>query len=58
MIAFKDFELDQIIMAGSIEDPVAMAFINRNTPNEEDYTNPDSLMLERLFNAPDGKKPN
>lgn len=58
MIAFKDFELDQIIMAGSIEDPVAMAFINRNTPDEEDYTNPDSLMLERLFNAPDGKKPN
>ena len=58
MIAFKDFELDQIIMAGSIEDPVAMAFINRNTPEEEDYTNPDSLMLERLFNAPDGKKPN
>ena len=57
MIAFKDVDLDQIIMAGSIEDPVAMAFINRNTSDDEDYTNPDSLMLERLFNAPDGKKP-
>jgi hypothetical protein len=58
LLAFKDVELDQIIMAGSIEDPAAMAFIDRNTPDDEDYTDPDSLMLERLFNAPDGKKPN
>jgi len=58
MIAFKDFELDQIIMAGSIDDPAAIAFIERNTPSDEHYADPDSLMLERLFHAPDGKKPN
>ena len=58
MLAFKDVDLDQIIMAGSIEDPIAMAFINSNTPDDQNYVNPDSLMLERLFNAPDGKKPN
>ncbi len=45
-------------MAGSIEDPIAMDFINRNTPEDEHFTDPDSLMLERLFHAPDGKKPN
>ena len=58
LLAFKDVDLDQVIMAGSIEDPAAMAFIDRNTPEDENYTDPDSLMLERLFNAPDGKKPN
>ena len=58
MLAFKDVELDQIIMAGSIEDPAAMAFIDANTPDDENYKDPDSLMLERLFHAPDGEKPN
>ena len=58
MLAFKDVELDQIIMAGSIDDPAAMAFIDANTPDEENYSDPDSLMLERLFHAPDGEKPN
>ena len=58
LLAFKDVQLDQIIMAGSIEDPAAMAFIDANTPDEESYTDPDSLMLERLFHAPDGEKPN
>ena len=58
MLAFKDRELDQVIMAGSIDDPVAMAFIDANTPDDENYTDPDSLMLERLFHAPDGEKPN
>jgi hypothetical protein len=58
MLAFKDRELDQVIMAGSIDDPVAMAFIDANTPDDESYTDPDSLMLERLFHAPDGEKPN
>ena len=58
LLAFKDVELDQVIMAGSIEDPAAMAFINANTPDDESYTAPDSLMLERLFHAPDGEKPN
>jgi hypothetical protein len=58
LLAFKDVDLDQVIMAGSIEDPAAMAFINANTPASENYTDPDSLMLERLFHAPDGKKPN
>jgi hypothetical protein len=58
MLAFKDRELDQVIMAGSIDDPAAMAFIDANTPDDENYTDPDSLMLERLFHAPDGEKPN
>jgi hypothetical protein len=58
MLAFKDRELDQVIMAGSIDDPAAMAFIDANTPSDETYTDPDSLMLERLFHAPDGEKPN
>lgn len=58
MLAFKDVELDRIIMAGSIDDPAAMAFIDANTPDDENYTDPDSLMLERLFHAPDGEKPN
>ena len=57
LLAFKDVDLDQVIMAGSIEDPAAMAFIDANTPDEESYTDPDSLMLERLFHAPDGEKP-
>ena len=57
MLAFKDVELDQIIMAGSIDDPAAMAFINANTPASENYTDPDSMMLERLFHAPDGERP-
>lgn len=58
MFAFKDKDLDQVIMAGSIDDPAAMAFIDANTPDDENYTDPDSLMLERLFHAPDGEKPN
>ena len=58
LLAFKDVDLDQVIMAGSIEDPAAMAFIDANTPASENYTDPDSLMLERLFHAPDGEKPN
>ena len=58
MLAFKDRELDQVIMAGSPDDPAAMAFIQANTPDDENYTDPDSLMLERLFHAPDGEKPN
>jgi hypothetical protein len=58
LLAFKDVDLDQVIMAGSIEDPVAMAFVDRNTPDDENYADPDSLMLERLFHAPDGEKPN
>lgn len=57
LLAFKDVDLDQVIMAGSIEDPAAMAFINANTPASENYTDPDSMMLERLFHAPDGEKP-
>ena len=57
LLAFKDVDLDQVIMAGSIEDPAAMAFIERNTPDDENYTDPDSMMLERLFHAPDGEKP-
>jgi hypothetical protein len=58
LLAFKDVDLDQVIMAGSIEDPAAMAFIDRNTPEDENFIDPDSLMLERLFHAPDGEKPN
>ena len=57
LLAFKDVDIDQVIMAGSIEDPAAMAFIDANTPASENYTDPDSMMLERLFHAPDGEKP-
>jgi len=56
LLAFKDVELDQVIMVGSIEDPAAMAFFNANTPAEENFADPTSMMLERLFHAPDGKK--
>jgi len=58
LLAFKDVELDFIVMAGSASDPAAMVFIDNNTPDDENYTDLDMLMLERLFNAPDGKKPN
>jgi hypothetical protein len=58
LLAFKDRDLDQVIMAGSKDDPAAMAFIQANTPSDERYADPDSLMLERLFHAPDGEKPN
>ena len=58
LLAFKDVELDQVIMAGSPDDPAAMAFIDANTPDDESYTDPDSMMLERLFHSPDGEKPN
>lgn len=58
LLAFKDRDLDQVIMAGSKDDPTAMAFIEANTPSDEHYADPDSLMLERLFHAPDGEKPN
>jgi len=60
LLAFKDIDLDQIIMAGSPNDPAAMDFIDANTPDDENYTDPDpdSMMLERLFHAPDGEKPN
>lgn len=57
LLAFKDVDLDQVIMAASEEDPTAMEFIDFNTPDEEDYTDPDSLMLERLFHSPDANKP-
>ena len=56
LLAFKDIDLDQIIMAGSPDDPAAMAFVDANTPDGEHFSDPDSLMLERLFHAPDGKK--
>ena len=58
LLAFKDVDLDQVIMAGSPDDPAAMAFIDANTPDDERYTDPDSMMLERLFHSPDGEKPN
>jgi hypothetical protein len=58
LLAFKDVDIDQVIMAGSPDDPAAMAFIQANTPDDENYTDPDSMMLERLFHAPDGEKPN
>jgi len=58
LLAFKDVDFDQVTMAGSPDDPAAMAFINANTPDDESYTVPDSMMLERLFHAPDGEKPN
>ena len=68
LLAFKYAELDEIIMGGSYSDPDAMAvlevvrdcpmFIDRSAPDDENCTDPDSLMLERLFHAPDGEKPN
>jgi len=56
LLVFKDVDLDQIIMAGSPDDPAAMAFVNANTPADENFADPTSMMLERLFHAPDGKK--
>lgn len=57
MIAFKDRECGQIFMAASPTDPAAFAFYTENIDRIGSNNNdPDSMMLERLYHAPDAKK--
>ena len=57
MLAFKDRDCSQVFMAASPTDPAAFAFytqnINRLGPDD---TDPESMMLERLYHAPDAEK--
>ena len=57
MLAFKDRECSQIFMAAAPTDPVAFEFYARNVNNlGSDGSDPKSMMLERLYHAPDAKK--
>jgi hypothetical protein len=57
MLAFKDRECNQIFMAAAPTDPAAFAFYTQNINNlGSDNTDPQSMMLERLYHAPDAEK--
>tara|TARA_B100001094_G_scaffold297443_1_gene320539 strand:- start:628 stop:900 length:273 start_codon:yes stop_codon:yes gene_type:complete len=61
MLAFKDVDLDQIIMTASASDPIAVAFVvnndfHGNFSDDDGDCDPDSIMLERLFHSPDANK--
>lgn len=57
MLAFKDRECSQIFMAAAPTDPVAFEFYARNVNNlGSDGSDPKSMMLERLYHAPDAEK--
>ena len=57
MLAFKDRECNQIFMAAAPTDPAAFAFYTQNINNlGSDEADPRSMMLERLYHAPDAKK--
>jgi len=57
MLAFKDRECNQILMAAAPTDPAAFAFYTENINRlGSDDTDPSSMMLERLYHAPDAEK--
>jgi len=57
MLAFKDRECSQIFMAAAPTDPVAFEFYARNVNNlGSSGGDPKSMMLERLYHAPDAQK--
>jgi len=57
MLAFKERECSQIFMAAAPTDPVAFAFYTKNINNlGSGNTDPKSMMLERLYHAPDAEK--
>jgi len=57
MLAFKDRDCGQVFMAASPTDPVAFAFYTENINRlGSDNTDPQSMMLERLYHAPDAEK--
>ena len=57
MLAFKDRGCSQIFMAAAPTDPVAFEFYARNVNNlGSDGSDPKSMMLERLYHAPDAEK--
>lgn len=57
MLAFKDRQCDQIFMAADWTDPRAMQFyVNSNSAPEAEPADPASMMLERLYHAPDAEK--
>ena len=51
MLAFKDREVRDVFMAANPTDRGAWAFFERNQESVE--VEPDSMVLERLFHAPD-----
>ena len=57
MLAFKDRDWGQVFMAASPTDPAAFAFYTENINRlGSDDTDPESMMLERLYHAPDAEK--
>jgi hypothetical protein len=59
MLALKDRECSQIFMAAAPTDPIAFEFYSRNVNNlGSNGIDPKSMMLERLYHAPDAEKGN
>jgi len=57
MLAFKDRGCSQIFMAAAPTDPIAFEFYARNVNNlGSNGSDPKSMMLERLYHAPDAEK--
>lgn len=57
MLAFKDRECSQIFMAAAPTDPIAFEFYAKNVNNlGSNGSDPKSMMLERLYHAPDAEK--
>ena len=57
MLAFKDRGCSQIFMAAAPTDPIAFEFYARNVNNlGSNASDPKSMMLERLYHAPDAEK--
>lgn len=56
MLAFKDRDCSQVFMAAAPTDPVAFAFYARNINDlGSDSADSKSMMLERLYHAPDAE---
>ena len=57
MVAFKLREADEVFVAADFTDHEAFEFFVRNKPVSLDKdSDPDSMILERLYHAPDAQK--
>lgn len=56
MIAFKDKDCPQIFMAAAPIDPIGFAFYARNMNEVNQEVDPDSMVLERIYHAPDAEQ--
>jgi len=57
MVAVKDRECNQVFIAADWSDPGAMAFyVKNNAAPPQEPADPASMMLERLYHAPDAQK--